>query len=63
MQVDPIKPTLKAPRIQRLKLIRDDPLSNLALNFNLRRYTKAAQSRQKQLDAMQGRLEAGAYTR
>ena len=39
MQVDPIKPTLKVPGIKRLKIIRDDPLSNFASKFNLRRYT------------------------
>jgi len=38
VQVDPIKPMLKAPRIKRLKLIRDEPLSNFAFKFNLRRY-------------------------
>ena len=39
MQVDPIKLMLKAPGIKRLKLIRDEPLSNLAFKFKLRRYT------------------------
>ena len=38
VQVDPIKPTLKAPGIRRLKLIRDEPLSNRAFQFKLRRY-------------------------
>ena len=38
VQVDPIKPTLKSPGAKRLKLICDDPLSNFAFNFNLRRY-------------------------
>ena len=38
MQVDPIKPTLKAPGINRLKLNHDDPLSNFGFKFNLRRY-------------------------
>ena len=41
MQVDRIKPTLKSPGTKRLKLECDKPLSNFALNFNLRRYTKA----------------------
>ena len=36
--VDPIKPTLKAPGTNRLKLQHDEPLSNFAFNFNLRRY-------------------------
>ena len=39
MQVDPIKPNLKAPGNKRLKLIYHGPLSNFAFNFNLRRYT------------------------
>jgi len=41
VQVDPIKPMLKAPGTKRLKLRYDVPLSNFAFNFNLRRYTKA----------------------
>jgi hypothetical protein len=39
VQVDPIKPSLKAPGIKRLKLKYDKPLSNFAFKFNLRRYT------------------------
>jgi hypothetical protein len=39
VQVDPIKPTLKAPGIKLLKLKYDEPLSNFAFNFNLRRCT------------------------
>ena len=38
VQVDPIKPTLKAPGIQLLNLTYDIPLSNFAFKFNLRRY-------------------------
>jgi hypothetical protein len=38
VQVDPIKPTLKAPESKRLKLKCDEPLLNFAFNFNLRRY-------------------------
>ena len=41
MQVDPIKPTLKAPGIDRLKLNYDKLLSNFAFKFNLRCYTEA----------------------
>ena len=41
MQVDPIKPTLKAPGAEHLKLKCDILLSNFAFKFNLRRYTKA----------------------
>ena len=39
MQVDPIKPVLKAPGSMLLKLRCDGPLSSVAFNFNLRRYT------------------------
>jgi hypothetical protein len=38
VQVDPIKPTLKAPGTKRLKLNYDELLSNFAFKFNLRRY-------------------------
>ena len=38
MQVDPIKPTLKAPGTKRLELKYDELLSSFAFNFNLRRY-------------------------
>jgi len=34
VQVNPIKPTLKAPGIKRLKLECDEPPSNFALKFN-----------------------------
>jgi len=40
VQVDPIKPMLKGPGAKRLKLKPDELLSNLAFNFNLRRYNK-----------------------
>jgi hypothetical protein len=40
VQLDPIKPTLKAPGPQRLKLEPDGPLSNFAFNFNLCRCNK-----------------------
>ena len=39
MQVDPIKPMLKAPATMRLKLKYDEPLSNFAFKFNLRRHS------------------------
>ena len=39
MQVDPIKPTLKAPGTECLKLECDEPPSNFAFKINLRRYT------------------------
>ena len=38
MQVDSIKPSLKAPEPKRLKLKCDELLSNFAFNLNLRRY-------------------------
>ena len=41
MQVDPIKATWKAPGIKRLKLQSDEPPSNFAFKFNLRRYSVA----------------------
>ena len=41
MQVDPIKPTLKAPGRTRLNIKYDEPLSNFAFKFKLRRYSKA----------------------
>ena len=42
MQVEPIKPTLKAPGIKLLKLKCDRPLSKFALKFNLRCYSTAS---------------------
>jgi len=42
VQVDPIKPTLKASGTKRLTLKSDEPLSNVALKFKLRRYTSAS---------------------
>ena len=41
MQVDPIKPTLKAPVSMSLKLKYDKLLSNVAFTFNLRRFNTA----------------------
>ena len=40
MQVDPIKPTFKAPGFNRVKLKYVKPLSNVGFKFNLRRCTK-----------------------
>jgi HPt (histidine-containing phosphotransfer) domain-containing protein len=39
VQVDPMKPQLKAPGTKRLKLNYDAPLSSFAFNFSLRHYT------------------------
>ena len=41
MQVEPMKPVLKAPGSKRLKLKHDWPLSKFAFNFNSRRYSEA----------------------
>jgi len=45
VQVEPIKPTLKAPGINRFKLTRDERLSNFAFKSNLRHYITARQIR------------------
>ena len=45
MQVDPIKPTFKAPGTTRLKLKYDKPLSSFAFKFNLRCYIEALLAR------------------
>jgi hypothetical protein len=42
VQVDPIKPTFKAPGTQHLNLIYNELLSNIGFKFDLRRYTEAA---------------------
>jgi hypothetical protein len=42
VQVDPIKPVLQPPGIKRLTLKYDDPLSNFAFKFKLRRYNNVA---------------------
>ena len=43
MQVDPIKPTSKAPGSKHLKLNYDYPPSESAFKFKLRHYSKAAE--------------------
>jgi len=40
VQVDPIKPTLKALETQFLKLKHDSLFSNFAFNFNMRRHSR-----------------------
>ena len=40
MQVDLIKPTVKAHQTKRLELKCDDPLSSSGFNLNLRRHNK-----------------------
>ena len=39
VKVDPMRPTLKPSAAKRLKLKHDEPLSTLAFNFKLRRYS------------------------
>jgi len=41
VQVDPIKPTLKPPRMKHSKLRDDEPLSSSAFTFNLCRFNPA----------------------
>jgi len=43
VQVDPIKPTLKAPGIKLLKLKCDKPLSKFGFKFNSRRYIEGVE--------------------
>ena len=45
MQVDPIKPVLKAPGTKRLKLKCGQLLSNFAFNFNLHRYNEGVKTK------------------
>ena len=70
VQVDPMKPTLKAPGSKRLKLEHEKLLSNVGFNFNLRRYTKetfdpkgCSSDDYYDVLASAQRREAGAYTR
>jgi hypothetical protein len=42
VQVDPVKPTLKAPGTERLKLKAEELLSNFGFKFNLRPYVVGA---------------------
>jgi hypothetical protein len=44
VQVEPIKPALKAPGTKRLTLNYDEVLSSSAFNFNLRRCNKDGSS-------------------
>jgi len=56
VQVDPLKPTLKAHGAKRLKLKCDILLSNIAFNFNLRRYSAAVRGVQEWLRAWQTQI-------
>ena len=61
MQVDPIKPTLKAPGLNLLKLNYNEPPSNFAFKFKVHHYSEVWAF---DLDANTwSRLQAGAYTR
>jgi len=62
VQVDPVKPTLKAPGTKRLKLKYDELLSNFVLKFSLRRYMKSAGFEVTE-EADLVKSAAGAYTR
>jgi len=46
------KPVLKAPEHERLKLNYDDPLSNFAFHFDLRRYIKVTRAMQGEIDSV-----------
>ena len=76
MQIDPLKPTLKAPDSNRLKLEHEKTLSNFTFTFNLRRFSlvaKALERAARVTDTLDGaerersdaveRTRAGAYTR
>ena len=67
MQVDPIKPPLKATGTKHLKLQYNEPHSNFAFRFNLRHCIKEGhfeKARQKFMDAQQVLgYQARAYTR
>jgi len=54
VQVDPIKPVLKAPASKLLKLEDEEMLSNLAFKFSLRRYTKGLLVYWVQLEGIAG---------
>ena len=64
MQVDPIKPTLKAPATMLLKLKCGELLSRFSFKFNLRRYTKGRKLVPRvAMTAPSVNLWAGAHTR
>ena len=62
VQVDPIKPKLKPPRTERLKLMCDVLLSTFAFKFNLRRCNMVLRLSYTYKHAGRAML-AGAYTR
>jgi hypothetical protein len=62
VQVDPIKPTLKAPKSTLLNLEHEKSLSNYAFKFNLRRYTWAAAPAPAPPLSLSDRRPAGSLT-
>jgi len=58
VQVDPVKPTLKAPGTKRLKLKYDEPPSNFAFKFNLHRYITALSEQRQRFQAALRRQHA-----
>jgi hypothetical protein len=54
-----MKPTLKAPGTKRLKLRYDDPLSNLAFKFNIRRYIAVGRERRQRQSRHQSESSGG----
>jgi len=64
VQVDPIKPMLKPPGTQHLKLKCDIVLSTFAFNFNLH-HCSAGEDRQRLRGSLRAAVAgvAGAYTR
>ena len=64
VQVDPIKPTLKAPKFQLLELEHEEVLSNCGFKVKLRRYTVVAAACTLETLKMATMCSpAGAYTR
>jgi hypothetical protein len=68
VQVDPIKPTLKAPRTNRLKLNPDELLTKFVFKFNLRCHTSdsiktALNFAYEEYEGDLNELRAGAYAR
>jgi len=57
VQVDPIKPTLKAPGSERLKVEQEKLLSNFAFKFNLRLYTQASAAAWREQAATEAALK------
>jgi hypothetical protein len=64
-QVDPVKPTLRAPGSERLKLKYEELLSNFGFKLSLRRYSLVCHSysSERQYSRYRGVHPAGAYTR